>query len=145
VASVVRIYYLKRLIADIDKSWIMGPTFAWSSLEPSFAIISACLPTFAPLFRGLRNKSPVGKSSAQESTVSGVSSYIRSGSNYHGKQAPSFLQGQSQFRIEDDEVQLTDVDHCRHTSSSRDSSSERSEFPRNITVKTSVQVVTTSV
>lgn len=29
----------------------MGPGMAWSSLEPSAAIISACLPTFASLFR----------------------------------------------------------------------------------------------
>ncbi|KAF5493503.1 Satratoxin biosynthesis SC1 cluster protein 4 [Colletotrichum fructicola] len=57
VASVVRIYYLNGLFQNIDVTWWMGPSFAWSSLEPSVAIISACLPTFAPLFRMGRNKS----------------------------------------------------------------------------------------
>ncbi|KAF4413910.1 hypothetical protein CFRS1_v008429 [Colletotrichum fructicola] len=57
VASVVRIYYLNGLFQNIDVTWWMGPSFAWSSLERSVAIISACLPTFAPLFRMGRNKS----------------------------------------------------------------------------------------
>ncbi|OHW92527.1 integral membrane protein, partial [Colletotrichum incanum] len=48
---IVRIYYLNGLFQNVDVTWWMGPSFAWSSLEPSVAVISACLPTFAPLFR----------------------------------------------------------------------------------------------
>lgn len=57
VASIVRIYYLNILITAINITYILGPAFGWSSSEPSVTIIGVCLPTYAPLFRGIRNNS----------------------------------------------------------------------------------------
>lgn len=34
----------------------MGPVFIWSAIEPSIAIVSACLPHLAPLRHVVRNK-----------------------------------------------------------------------------------------
>ncbi|KAI5270707.1 hypothetical protein E4T47_05909 [Aureobasidium subglaciale] len=80
VASGVRIYYLTRLTREVDVTMILGPAFGWSSLEPSIAIISACLPTFAPLFRGLRKRSA---SKLGKSGQGSHSSYLRSGRSGH--------------------------------------------------------------
>ncbi|KAI5197320.1 hypothetical protein AUEXF2481DRAFT_9521 [Aureobasidium subglaciale EXF-2481] len=80
VASGVRIYYLTRLMREVDVTMILGPAFGWSSLEPSIAIISACLPTFAPLFRGLRKRSA---SKLGKSGQGSHSSYLRSGRGGH--------------------------------------------------------------
>ncbi|KAI5240377.1 hypothetical protein E4T42_08390 [Aureobasidium subglaciale] len=80
VASGVRIYYLTRLMREVDVTMILGPAFGWSSLEPSIAIISACLPTFAPLFRGLRKRSA---SKLGKSGQGSHSSYLRSGRSGH--------------------------------------------------------------
>lgn len=138
VASIVRIYYLKKLTDEADVTWILGPAFAWSSLEPSVGIIAACLPTFAPLFRSIRNKH------TNSGKGTGSNGYMgRSGPSHLGNhsQTPTFMHGQSHFRIEDDEVELTDKKHQfggtgSHTSHSRDSS----ENEHGITVKTQIQV-----
>jgi hypothetical protein len=118
-------------------SWILGPAFGWSSLEPSVAIISACLPTYAPLFRSLKNRT--GKSSSNQAY--GYNS--RTGPGNHS-QTPNFMQGQSHFRIEDDEVELTDKNHFRSTQRSHSSSVSRpSTDDHGITVKTQIQVMST--
>ncbi|KAI9373482.1 hypothetical protein BJX61DRAFT_381810 [Aspergillus egyptiacus] len=51
VASIVRIHYLNVFMGTADVTWLMGPVFIWSTIEPSVAIICACLPHFAPLAR----------------------------------------------------------------------------------------------
>lgn len=51
VASIVRIYYLVLLQTAIDLTWLMGPIFIWSCVEPSIGVLSACLPVMAPLLR----------------------------------------------------------------------------------------------
>ncbi|KAL4733161.1 hypothetical protein BDV11DRAFT_200568 [Aspergillus similis] len=51
VASIVRIHYLSVFMHALDITWLMGPVFIWSTIEPSVAIICACLPHFAPLAR----------------------------------------------------------------------------------------------
>lgn len=56
VASVVRIYELTVFMATPDVLWTMGPVFIWSSVEPSVAIFSACLPCLPPLVRLCREK-----------------------------------------------------------------------------------------
>ncbi|KAK6615436.1 integral membrane protein pth11-like protein [Botrytis cinerea] len=96
VASIVRIYYLTLLTSAIDITYILGPAFGWSSLEPSVAIIGACLPTYAPLFRGIRN---VGSNTGTS----------QKGSHHMNLSQPQkFLKQQSHFRIEEsDEVELT--------------------------------------
>lgn len=37
--------------SSYDIPWNFGRGFIWSSIEPSFGIISACLPTLRPLIR----------------------------------------------------------------------------------------------
>lgn len=52
----LRIYYLKVFIDAVDITWVMGPVFIWSAIEPSMGIVSACLPHLGPLRRLVRNK-----------------------------------------------------------------------------------------
>ncbi|PYH55528.1 uncharacterized protein BO96DRAFT_446915 [Aspergillus niger CBS 101883] len=47
----VRIYVLYRFTQARDITWMMGPLFIWSSIEPSVAIVCACLPHLGPLVR----------------------------------------------------------------------------------------------
>ncbi|GCB21357.1 hypothetical protein AAWM_04242 [Aspergillus awamori] len=51
VASAVRIYVLYRCTQARDITWMMGPLFIWSTIEPSVAIVCACLPHLGPLVR----------------------------------------------------------------------------------------------
>ncbi|OJJ66259.1 hypothetical protein ASPBRDRAFT_138327 [Aspergillus brasiliensis CBS 101740] len=51
VASAVRIYVLYQFTQARDITWMMGPLFIWSSIEPSVAIVCACLPHLRPLAR----------------------------------------------------------------------------------------------
>ncbi|ATZ45899.1 hypothetical protein BCIN_01g05960 [Botrytis cinerea B05.10] len=138
VASIVRIYYLTLLTSAIDITYILGPAFGWSSLEPSVAIIGACLPTYAPLFRGIRN---VGSNTGTS----------QKGSHHMNLSQPQkFLKQQSHFRIEEsDEVELTNKkSYFQSMGGSRDGGSlesddgERSSRDaRGITVTSQVQVV----
>ncbi|GKZ31974.1 hypothetical protein AbraIFM66950_000973 [Aspergillus brasiliensis] len=41
----------RKKIAARDITWMMGPLFIWSSIEPSVAIVCACLPHLGPLAR----------------------------------------------------------------------------------------------
>ncbi|KAF7905650.1 uncharacterized protein EAF01_006171 [Botrytis porri] len=139
VASIVRIYYLTLLTTAVDISFILGPAFGWSSLEPSVAIIGACLPTYAPLFRGIRNKGSNTGTSQQGSHHINLS------------QTPKFLKQQSHFRIEEsDEVELTNKkSYFQSTGGSRDGEgsiesddgTRSSRDARGITVTSQVQVV----
>ncbi|KAJ0327643.1 hypothetical protein COL5a_005612 [Colletotrichum fioriniae] len=65
VASIVRITHLSTFSRALDITWQMGPVFIWSAIEPSIAIVSACLPHLAPLRRLVRHKisSSLGHSS----------------------------------------------------------------------------------
>lgn len=139
VASIIRIYYLKQLTTGSDITWILEPAFAWSNLEPSVAIISACLPTFGPLFYSLRSKRIA---SSNKDKASGGASQLHSGHirlQDYGQRDLDFAHGQSRFRIEDEEP-LTDEaawrTHSRKTAS-RDSQS--------IAVKTQIDVITTDI
>ncbi|CAF3492895.1 unnamed protein product [Fusarium graminearum] len=99
VASIARIYYLWGFFQNLDATWWMGPSFAWSSLEPSVAIISACLPTLAPLFRlGRMNTTSRG-------TPSGGNELSKSGSKHFQLFSVNRTKGTG-FQS-DDEVELT--------------------------------------
>lgn len=78
----------------------MGPSFAWSSLEPCVAVISACLPTLAPLFRLGR----IGATS--RGTPSGGNELSKSGSKHFQLFSVNRTKGTG-FNSEDDEVELT--------------------------------------
>ena len=49
IASIVRVPYIARL-SLVDQTWSDIDAFIWSVAELSLAIVSACLPTFRPLF-----------------------------------------------------------------------------------------------
>ncbi|KAF4980833.1 hypothetical protein FZEAL_3249 [Fusarium zealandicum] len=100
VASIARIYYLWGFFQNLDSIWWMGPSFAWSSLEPSVAVISACLPTLAPLFRINR----IGSTS--RGTPSGKNELSKSGSRHFQLFSSNRTQG-NEFHSDDDEVELT--------------------------------------
>ncbi|RAL07950.1 uncharacterized protein BO97DRAFT_462254 [Aspergillus homomorphus CBS 101889] len=51
IASIVRIRYLSIFMSSVDLTWLMGPVFIWSSIEPSVAVVCACMPHLAPLAR----------------------------------------------------------------------------------------------
>ncbi|KAF2084334.1 hypothetical protein K490DRAFT_49447, partial [Saccharata proteae CBS 121410] len=51
ITSVMRIIALANELHTPDVTYAAGPVFMWSTLEPSMAIICACLPTFAPFLR----------------------------------------------------------------------------------------------
>ncbi|OGM51082.1 hypothetical protein ABOM_000376 [Aspergillus bombycis] len=51
IASVVRIYFVHQFGQSADVTWMMGPLFIWSTIEPAVAIVCACLPHLAPLAR----------------------------------------------------------------------------------------------
>ncbi|KAF7518898.1 hypothetical protein G7054_g13304 [Neopestalotiopsis clavispora] len=88
-------------------------------------------------FVSLKNRT--GKSSSNQAY--GYNS--RTGPGNHS-QTPNFMQGQSHFRIEDDEVELTDKNHFRSTQRSHSSSVSRpSTDDHGITVKTQIQVMST--
>jgi hypothetical protein len=135
----VRIYYLNGLFKNVDATWWMGPSFAWSSIEPSVAIISACLPTLAPLFRMGRKKG----SSSSPYYVSDRTGQSGTGGLHSRNVVGRFNAGHS--RIEDDEVELTykvQGGDRADTSSSRSPGSQgSSEYERAITVKTQVSVI----
>lgn len=156
VASIVRIYYLLGLFQNVDVTWWMGPSFAWSSLEPSVAVISACLPTFAPLFRmgrkGTSRNSPYpGYAGERSGAVSGgtgrgaMGSHHAAGVRLSRSNTGAFGKGRGSgghAGIEDDEVELTCKVTCGDTMSSRDAGSKgSSDYDRGIMVRTQVSVV----
>ncbi|BCS24829.1 uncharacterized protein APUU_41273S [Aspergillus puulaauensis] len=51
VASILRIHFLSLFMNTADVTYLMGPVFIWSTIEPSVAIVCACLPHLAPLAR----------------------------------------------------------------------------------------------
>ncbi|KAI0406511.1 hypothetical protein F4802DRAFT_596206 [Xylaria palmicola] len=50
VVSAVRIWAFYRFTVAIDITWVQANVFLLSSVEPSFGIVSACLPTLGPLY-----------------------------------------------------------------------------------------------
>ena len=56
VVSAVRIWAFYRFTVEIDVTWVEADVFLLSSLEPSFGIVSACLPSLRPLYRRARAK-----------------------------------------------------------------------------------------
>ncbi|KAJ5779903.1 hypothetical protein N7457_007623 [Penicillium paradoxum] len=115
VASIVRIHYLSEFLSAVDVTWVMGPLFIWSTIEPSVAVVCACLPHLAPLAR-LAHRSISSSYQSQQSTGlsaerrrfhgSGKSNQDRNGA---GSRGPIFDFGFDQMkrRANDDEIGLT--------------------------------------
>lgn len=142
----MRIYYIYQFSRQLDATWWMGPTMAWSSIEPSIAIVSACLPTFAPLFRFNRpHRSGSNPYYISDKTVASrkgtqVANSMRNPGRF-GISSPTHNNA-TRHVIEDDEVELTCKVAARDAVSSQGSDSKRnSTEERGIVVSTHVSVV----
>ncbi|KAJ0163096.1 hypothetical protein CTA2_3529 [Colletotrichum tanaceti] len=122
VASAVRIWYLDRFSKAQDVTWTMGTVFIWSAIEPSVAIVSACLAHLAPLRQLVRDKMSWTRRSAQSGPLSNSapwgsgkaagnsSSQKGSGALFtYGGSRFSFGGGDGMLKLEgsDDEIGLT--------------------------------------
>ncbi|KAH7120219.1 hypothetical protein B0J13DRAFT_599485 [Dactylonectria estremocensis] len=146
IASIVRIYYLHQFFEQLDSTWWIGPTLAWSSIEPSVGIISACLPTFAPLFRfnhsSRSNSNPYYTKDKTEASRRGTMIASNMRSPRFGISSPS--RNNTSHVMEEDEVELTCKVGCGDTVSSLGQESKRNsadERERGIVVYTHVSVV----
>lgn len=101
----------------IDVTWLMGPVFIWSTIEPSVAIVCACLPHLAPLAR-LAGQSVFSSVDSQKTTTatSGRLRRLHSESGegpqkntLFGSRGPTFDYGLDQMKrsAHDDEIGLT--------------------------------------
>ncbi|KAJ9149249.1 Pth11-like integral membrane protein [Pleurostoma richardsiae] len=107
-ASAVRIYYLTRLIDSIDVTSAMGPLFIWSDLEPSIAIVSACLPHLAPLRHIVHSKiSSTFRSNGGSGPTSGSVPWRDGGAS--SAKGPMFTYGGSRY-FGGDKLKLVDAD-----------------------------------
>ncbi|KAI1389506.1 uncharacterized protein F4822DRAFT_427855 [Hypoxylon trugodes] len=50
IAGIARLFYLVKYTQEVDLAWTLSPVGIWSSVEPSIAILTACLPIIYPLF-----------------------------------------------------------------------------------------------
>ncbi|TDZ24231.1 hypothetical protein Cob_v003248 [Colletotrichum orbiculare MAFF 240422] len=156
VASVVRIRYLHKLSNAADVTWMMGPVFVWSAIEPSVAIASACLPHLAPLRQLVRHKISSTQRSGRQSEPSSGSAPWRSGQSGTGRSSQKgtgvlFTYGGSKFNFgsgngrvkldeTDDEIGLTSrvtAGNGSGKSTSAASGSEENVNGRSIVVQSS--------
>lgn len=87
VASVVRIWAFVEFTKAVDITRAQAQVFLWSSVEPAFGIVSACLPNLRPLFRLAKRNLSSGGTGNQSSRDYGYgtkasrvgNSYIRFG------------------------------------------------------------------
>ncbi|KAL4972846.1 hypothetical protein BDW66DRAFT_169150 [Aspergillus desertorum] len=119
VASIVRIHYLSVFMNALDITWLMGPVFIWSTIEPSVAIVCACLPHFAPLAR-VAHRSILSSHNSHSQSRPGLSSNrsrtFRSGSGVgqsHRPRGGSILQRMNKG-TDDDEIGLTNYVTAGH-------------------------------
>lgn len=152
----MRIYYLRQFTKAVDVTWLMGPVFIWSTIEPSVAMVCACLPHLAPLVRLARQtiftslksqRSKTGNSSGPHRSL-GPSGQDSQGKVTFGSRGAKFDYGFAQMKRDanDDEIGLTNYvrthqDHGKH--SSLESISGEDDRHHAITVQSSfVQAVT---
>lgn len=150
VASIVRIYYLVKLLSDTDLSWIMGPVFIWSSVEPSIGILSACLPVLGPLLRIVfRNYVSSNKQSASHE-LERTPGYYNLSNSKSGNDLKSFDRRAyiGKLRPDDDEIYLTNNAtggiYETRLGSSGDDESQQPVPDKSIVVKTYISQTSTS-
>ncbi|KAJ5667441.1 hypothetical protein N7507_003305 [Penicillium longicatenatum] len=113
IASIVRIWILWKYTVATDVTWAMGPLFIWSTIEPGVAIITACLPHLAPLFKlATRKMTSYNSESTGAGGASGKLQRLGSGSGRQkrsGNRAPNFDFGLTTLGTQgyDDEIGLT--------------------------------------
>lgn len=112
IAAFVRISYLVEYWKTIDKTWVAGDVSAWSSIESSFGVVSACLPVLRPLY--LRWRDSYGSSLLSRKVIVGSATgphgYMKSWGSSGASQKPkglfTKLSGNS---YKDDEIHLTSL------------------------------------
>ncbi|KAJ5170013.1 uncharacterized protein N7500_002796 [Penicillium coprophilum] len=116
VASIIRIHFLSEFMKAADVTWLMGPVFIWSTIEPSVAVVCVCLPHLAPLAR-LAHRSILSSLHSQRTT--GMSSEAPGGQSGSGQglsrgkktksHGPTFDYGFDKMKkgANDDEIGLT--------------------------------------
>ncbi|KAJ5660866.1 uncharacterized protein N7484_000238 [Penicillium longicatenatum] len=98
-----------------DVTWAMGPLFIWSTIEPGVAIITACLPHLAPLFKlATRKMTSYNSENTGAGGASGKLQRLDSGSGRQkrsGNRAPNFDFGLTTLGTQgyDDEIGLTKI------------------------------------
>ncbi|KAJ5244772.1 hypothetical protein N7489_004868 [Penicillium chrysogenum] len=113
VASIVRIHYLSIFMGAVDVTWLMGPVFIWSTIEPSVAVVCACLPHLAPLARLVHRSILSSHQSENSGMISrglrGESGKERSTANISGGRGPTFDYGFDKMKRDayDDQIGLT--------------------------------------
>lgn len=153
----MRIHYLSLFMSTVDVTWLMGPVFIWSTIEPSVAVVCACLPHLAPLVR-LASRSISSSFHSQKSTTATSRRRHRRNSgpghglqthNIFGNRGTTFDYGLDQMKktANDDEIGLTnyvtvDPDGVKHPSI--ESISEDNVHDHSITVQSSFVQATSS-
>ncbi|OKL56975.1 hypothetical protein UA08_07782 [Talaromyces atroroseus] len=132
IASVIRITSFSKFESALDITHEMGPVFIWSTIEPSIAIVCACLPHLAPLAKkaGSAFASRYGKSTSARPTDQSQRADNPGNDNISGYEQPQnggirlFNYGSGtktsphhmkRLNVSDDVVHLTDqvtVGHC---------------------------------
>ncbi|KAI0206715.1 hypothetical protein F4808DRAFT_405021 [Astrocystis sublimbata] len=111
VVSAVRIWAFYKFTVEADVTWVQADVFLLSSVEPSFGIVSACLPSLRPLYRRARNK-VTGKSIDGSTTGTGTW-YAKSKASRIGNSYVRF--GDENSRSEPDEIALTSIGRGANT------------------------------
>ncbi|MCJ1345873.1 hypothetical protein MMC31_004082 [Peltigera leucophlebia] len=93
ITGIIRLHFLTLAYNSLedhlfnDVSYSYGPAFYWSIIETNVGILSACLPTLRPLYRGYRLSSISSIVSKFRSTFSGSGSRARLTDNIRLKSA----------------------------------------------------------
>ncbi|KAI2634012.1 hypothetical protein GGS21DRAFT_543912 [Xylaria nigripes] len=95
-----------------DLTWYSSGVLFWHLAENAVGVLGACMPSFAPLFKGMVSGSePKSKVSRINDTISSVIGKVRPQSSYY-----DCVEDESQWiersRVEDEEIQLRPVSSC---------------------------------
>lgn len=117
----MRIFYLSRFTAAVDVTYMMGPVFIWSAIEPSIGIVSACLPHLAPLRQVIQKKisSSLGSKTGNSNSNTPWRSHTSAAAGGSQKTNPLFTYGGSRFGFGNEGIQkLSDEDEIGLTNRS---------------------------
>ena len=133
-----------------DVTWAMGPLFIWSTIEPAVAVVTACLPHLAPLFKLATKK--IKSYGTEHSATGGSSKPQRLGSGSGGKKKrfgprQNFDFGMSTLgtQAQDDEIGLTNyVGAPSHGGKNPSIASDLDDYTRNQGISVKSTFVQTS-
>ncbi|KAI0554407.1 hypothetical protein F4679DRAFT_525965 [Xylaria curta] len=118
VVSAVRIWAFYRFTVEADLTWVQADVFLLSSVEPSFGIVSACLPSLRPLYRRARAK------------ITGKDSHGSSAGTWYANSKASRI-GNSYVRFGDDSSRSGERDDIALTSIGKGPNTNK-PIPQNI-------------